>query len=171
MDGKLGCPQKACYSSNWIDIIREDGVPFKSRYPRLYALESDKKVTVATKIAQSDLCSSLRRMLRGGVEQQQLSNLCSKAEGLILHNMCDRWYWSLSGMDRASIFCPTCNVAAETTSHIFFDCPMVKEIYNSIASWWDINILNMSSCEDWSPSPGQAKDVFRSLDAILTLGG
>ncbi|GKE68327.1 hypothetical protein Tco_1526399, partial [Tanacetum coccineum] len=47
----------------------KDDVPFKSLYPRLYALESDKKVTVATKIAQSDLCSLLRRMPRGGVEQ------------------------------------------------------------------------------------------------------
>ncbi|GJR17470.1 RNA-directed DNA polymerase, eukaryota, reverse transcriptase zinc-binding domain protein [Tanacetum coccineum] len=218
MDGKLGCLQKACYSSNWIDIIREvsllhnkgmdllgftkkktgngentlfwedswkDDVPFKSLYPRLYALESDKKVTVATRVAQSDLCSSLRRMPRGGVKQQQLSDLCNgefsiasvrnfiddhiimvaapktrwiktvpkKINILVwrvkMNNLPTRFNLSHKGMDLASIFCPTCNVAAETTSHIFFDCSMVKEIYNSIASWWDINILEMSSYEDW----------------------
>ncbi|GJY56640.1 RNA-directed DNA polymerase, eukaryota [Tanacetum coccineum] len=158
-DNVLVSKEKGRLENSW-----KDDVPFKSLYPRLYALESDKKVTVATKIAQSDLCSLLRRMPRGWVEQQQLSNLCLKVEGLILPNMCDRWYWSLSsngefsiasfnlshrGMDLAFIFCPTCNVAVETTSHIFFDCHMVKEIYNSIASWWDIKILEMSSYEDW----------------------
>nr|GEV34611.1 RNA-directed DNA polymerase, eukaryota, reverse transcriptase zinc-binding domain protein [Tanacetum cinerariifolium] len=123
LDGKLQCPQKACYSSNWMDIVREvsrlhkkgmdllgfikkkvgngkntlfweeswkDVIPFKSLYPRLFALESDKKVTVAAKMANSDLCSSLRRMPRSGVEHQQLMGLRSKVEGLILPNMRDR---------------------------------------------------------------------------------
>ncbi|GJY55607.1 hypothetical protein Tco_0454722 [Tanacetum coccineum] len=71
--------------------------------PGLYALESDKNVTVATKIAQPNLCYSIRRMPRGGVEQQQLSDLCSKVEGLILPNMCDHWCWSLSSNGEFSI--------------------------------------------------------------------
>ncbi|GJX53515.1 RNA-directed DNA polymerase, eukaryota, reverse transcriptase zinc-binding domain protein, partial [Tanacetum coccineum] len=239
LDGKLQCSQKACYSSNWMDIVREvsrlhkkgmdllgfikkkvgngentlfweeswkDDIPFKSLYPRLFALESDKKITVATKLINSDLCSSLRRMPRSGVEHQQLMGLRSKVEGLILPNMRDRWYWSLSGndefsiasvrnfiddntlmvaasktrwikvvpkkinilawrvkmnnlttrfnlsrrgLDLDSILCPSCNASSETTSHIFFGCPMVKVIYNYIASWWDINILEFSSYEDW----------------------
>ncbi|GJU17987.1 RNA-directed DNA polymerase, eukaryota [Tanacetum coccineum] len=99
LDGKLQCSQKACYSSNWMDIVREvsrlhkkgmdllgfikkkvgngentlfweeswkDDIPFKSLYPRLFALESDKKITVAAKLINSDLCSSLRRMPRSG---------------------------------------------------------------------------------------------------------
>ncbi|GJY85073.1 RNA-directed DNA polymerase, eukaryota [Tanacetum coccineum] len=184
----------------------KDNIPFKSLYPRLYALESVKNVTVAENIALYDLCSSFRRMPRSGVEQQQLLELCSKVEGLSLPNMCDRWYWSLSGngefsialvqnfiddhilmvatsktrwikvvpkkinilawrvkmnnlptrfnlshrgMDLDSILCPSCNAAAETTSHIFFGCHMAKGIYNYIASWWEINFLEFSSYEEW----------------------
>ncbi|GKG59581.1 hypothetical protein Tco_0607209, partial [Tanacetum coccineum] len=54
----------------------------------IYAIESDKKITVAAQIAHPGLCSSLRRMPRGGVEQQKkLVELCSNVEGLILPNM------------------------------------------------------------------------------------
>ncbi|GJT01179.1 RNA-directed DNA polymerase, eukaryota [Tanacetum coccineum] len=131
-------------------------------------------------------------------------DLCSNVEGLILPNMLDRWFRSLSGefsiasvrnfiddhilvetapktrwikavmkkvhihawrmkmdnlptrfnlsrrgMDLDSIFCPTCNVAVETTSHIFFDCSMAKEIYKRIARRPDINILVTSTYEEW----------------------
>ncbi|GKE04395.1 RNA-directed DNA polymerase, eukaryota, reverse transcriptase zinc-binding domain protein, partial [Tanacetum coccineum] len=56
---------------------------------------------------------------------------------------------SRRGMDLDSIFCPSCNLAVESTDHIFFGCSMVKEIYKKIACWWDINLLAMSSYEEW----------------------
>nr|GEW76454.1 RNA-directed DNA polymerase, eukaryota [Tanacetum cinerariifolium] len=161
---------------------------------------------VAANMDNSDLCYSLRRMPRSGVEHQQRMGLRSKVEGLILPNMRDRWYWSFfgngefsvasvrnfivdntlmvaasktrwikvvpkninilawrvkmnnlptrfnlsrRGLDLDSILCPSCNASSETTRHIFFGCPMVKVIYNYNASWWDINILEFSSYEDW----------------------
>ncbi|GJT48903.1 RNA-directed DNA polymerase, eukaryota, reverse transcriptase zinc-binding domain protein [Tanacetum coccineum] len=220
VDGKLGCSLKTSYSSNWNDIVRElsllhdKGMDLlglikkktgKGENTMIYALESNKKITVAAKIAHPGMFSSLLRISRCGVEQEQLMDLCSNVEGLILPNMLDRWFWSLSGtkefsvasvqnfiddhilveiahktrwikavpkkvnihawrvkmdnllmrfnlsrrgMDLDSIFCPTCNVAVETTSHIFFDCSMVKDIYKRIASWWDINILATSTYEE-----------------------
>nr|GEV37552.1 hypothetical protein [Tanacetum cinerariifolium] len=86
------------WEESWKDVI-----PFKSLYPRLFALEFDKKVMVAAKMANSDLCSSLRRMPRSRVEHQQLMGLRSKVEGLILPNMRDHWYWSVSGNGDFSI--------------------------------------------------------------------
>nr|GEW48163.1 RNA-directed DNA polymerase, eukaryota [Tanacetum cinerariifolium] len=91
------------YYMSMFKVPLQDVIPFKSLYPRLFALESDKKVTVATKMANSDFCSSLWHMPRSGVEHQQLMGLRSKVEGLILPNIRDRWYWSLSGNGEFSI--------------------------------------------------------------------
>ncbi|GJT94735.1 putative RNA-directed DNA polymerase [Tanacetum coccineum] len=103
MDGKIGCSPTASLSSNWIDIPWKDDVPLKSLFPRIYALESIKSITVAAKTSQPGFDSSLRRMLRGGIEQHQMADLCLKMEDIILPNMMDRWFWSLSGSGEFSV--------------------------------------------------------------------
>ncbi|GJU71192.1 RNA-directed DNA polymerase, eukaryota, reverse transcriptase zinc-binding domain protein [Tanacetum coccineum] len=135
-------------TSFWDDKWHDDG-PFKSLYPRLHALETCKSISVASKLTQPSLIHSFRRPPRGGVEVEQFSLLGSRTTGISLPNMCDRWFWSLEssaplaieqrnfidhiptrlnlslrGMDIPSILCPLCNSAAESTSHIFFSCPL-----------------------------------------------
>ncbi|GKD73446.1 RNA-directed DNA polymerase, eukaryota, partial [Tanacetum coccineum] len=96
MDGKVSCTPSASFSSNWIDIVREaytvrnqDNVPLKYLFPRIYALESIKSITVAKKVTQPGLVSSLRRMPKGGIEQHQMAELCLNMEDTILPNMMD----------------------------------------------------------------------------------
>ncbi|GKC35130.1 hypothetical protein Tco_1047514 [Tanacetum coccineum] len=48
---------------------------FKTKFPRVYALESDKKITVASKMNHNDVGLSLRRAPRDGVELEQFNNL------------------------------------------------------------------------------------------------
>nr|GEZ53085.1 hypothetical protein [Tanacetum cinerariifolium] len=55
------------------------------------ALELDKGITVASKMAQPGICSSLRRNPRGGIEQEQLADQLLNMEGLSLPNMLDGW--------------------------------------------------------------------------------
>nr|GFA18267.1 hypothetical protein [Tanacetum cinerariifolium] len=43
---------------------------FKTSFPRIYALESDKNLTVADKMAHNDTAFSLRRQPREGVEME-----------------------------------------------------------------------------------------------------
>lgn len=57
---------------------------FKTCFPIVYALESDKSITVATKLAHDDLGSSLRRMPRDGAEMMQFSELNAAIAGLQL---------------------------------------------------------------------------------------
>ncbi|GJS13372.1 RNA-directed DNA polymerase, eukaryota [Tanacetum coccineum] len=66
-----------------------------------------------------------------------------------LNNLLTRLNLSHRGMDIQYILCPSCNLAVESTNHIFFSCPMMKVLYKSIARWWDVNLLNISSYEDW----------------------
>nr|GFA63857.1 hypothetical protein [Tanacetum cinerariifolium] len=57
----------------------------------IYALESDKNLTVADKMAHNDTAFSLRRQPRDGVEMEQFKALSTVIEGVLLHDMVDRW--------------------------------------------------------------------------------
>ncbi|GJS32613.1 RNA-directed DNA polymerase, eukaryota, reverse transcriptase zinc-binding domain protein [Tanacetum coccineum] len=58
----------------WDDIWKGD-TALKILYPRIYALETNKNISVASKLGQNNLGLSLRRIPRGGVEQSQLEAL------------------------------------------------------------------------------------------------
>nr|GEV59685.1 hypothetical protein [Tanacetum cinerariifolium] len=80
----------------WEEVWRGDNM-FKSSYPRVYALEYDKSITVAAKLAQDDLGSSLRRMPRDEAELMQFSKLKMALAGLQLPMIQDRWSWFIVG--------------------------------------------------------------------------
>ncbi|GJR72076.1 RNA-directed DNA polymerase, eukaryota [Tanacetum coccineum] len=158
--------------SFWDDKWHDDG-PFKSLYPRLHALETCKSISVASKLSQPSLIHSFRRPPKGGVEEEQFSLLGSRTTDISLPNMCDRWdtiipikvnihAWkvfldklptrlnlSLRGMDIPSILCPLCNSAAESTSHIFFSCPLARQVWNKFLRWWEMDSISFDRYEDW----------------------
>ncbi|GJW23664.1 RNA-directed DNA polymerase, eukaryota [Tanacetum coccineum] len=43
---------------------------------------------------------------------------------------------SLRGMDISSIACPLCNSAVESTSHIFFACPLARQVWRKFLIWY-----------------------------------
>ncbi|GKC87753.1 RNA-directed DNA polymerase, eukaryota [Tanacetum coccineum] len=74
----------------WEEVWMGD-MTFKSRFPRVYALESDKKITVADKMNHNVLGFSLRRAPRDGVEMEQFRDMMAILEGVELPAMHDRW--------------------------------------------------------------------------------
>ncbi|GKA62152.1 RNA-directed DNA polymerase, eukaryota, reverse transcriptase zinc-binding domain protein [Tanacetum coccineum] len=86
----------------WEDLWHGDMV-LKQRYPRLYALEVKKTVDVASKLSQENLTWSFRRAPRSGVEQDQLTDLTTYVEGVVLGVTPDRWYWTLDGSGEFSV--------------------------------------------------------------------
>nr|GEY84658.1 RNA-directed DNA polymerase, eukaryota, reverse transcriptase zinc-binding domain protein [Tanacetum cinerariifolium] len=88
------------------DELWKGEVLFKNLFPRLYALESVKNISVADKMVQPSLEYSFRRNIRGGTEQVQMASLLSLLEGLILPNMIDRWMWLISGDGEFSVSSP-----------------------------------------------------------------
>ncbi|GKB24959.1 RNA-directed DNA polymerase, eukaryota, reverse transcriptase zinc-binding domain protein [Tanacetum coccineum] len=98
-DGKIGNGVNTYF---WEDVRREN-VAFKYRYPRLYALELDKSIDVAAKLAHSSMAYSFRRTPRGGVEQSQMADMLSMIEGVSLVSMNDRWVLSLEGSGDFSV--------------------------------------------------------------------
>ncbi|GJV22037.1 hypothetical protein Tco_1371057 [Tanacetum coccineum] len=124
-------------TSFWEDTWKGD-IAFKFLYPRIYALESCKKINVATKMAHDNLGFSLRRTPRSGVELTQFNDMSNSLVGFQLPNMKDRW----SGLCRAQNH-------TESSSHIFFACSMARDIHHNIASWWDVNPPQVASFEEW----------------------
>ncbi|GKB14500.1 RNA-directed DNA polymerase, eukaryota, reverse transcriptase zinc-binding domain protein [Tanacetum coccineum] len=101
VDGKIGqlYSQKDGNRDNtcfWEEIWCGD-IELKNLYPRLFSLETNKNVTIASKLSHSSLVSSFRQDPRGGAQQSQLDALMDKLQDVSLVNMRDRWVWSLEG--------------------------------------------------------------------------
>nr|GEX13695.1 RNA-directed DNA polymerase, eukaryota [Tanacetum cinerariifolium] len=78
----------------WVDRWK-GGKPFRDTFPRLFALESNRQITVKEKMS-SALDSSFRRPARGGVEQSQYIELAALINDVSLSPSSDRWVCSLS---------------------------------------------------------------------------
>ncbi|GKA88475.1 RNA-directed DNA polymerase, eukaryota, reverse transcriptase zinc-binding domain protein [Tanacetum coccineum] len=99
MKKKVGDGQDTFF---WEEVWMGD-MTFKSRFPRVYALESDKKITVADKMNHNVLGFSLRRAPRDGVEMEQFRDMIAILKGVELPAMNDRWIWSLVGSGEFSV--------------------------------------------------------------------
>ncbi|GKD19862.1 RNA-directed DNA polymerase, eukaryota [Tanacetum coccineum] len=71
---------------NWIG-----NQPLKFRFPRLFALETNKMVSVAERKRQGFSFASFRRHPRGGVESTQWEEMLDLLNSIILSSMADRW--------------------------------------------------------------------------------
>ncbi|GJW25954.1 RNA-directed DNA polymerase, eukaryota [Tanacetum coccineum] len=84
----------------WLDHWHTRGI-FKDIFPRLYALESSKDVTVSSKIGDTSLVCSFRRIPRGGIEQNQFDSLVECSVTIV--PLADRWNWNLESMGIFSV--------------------------------------------------------------------
>ncbi|GJU03526.1 RNA-directed DNA polymerase, eukaryota, reverse transcriptase zinc-binding domain protein [Tanacetum coccineum] len=96
---KLGNRESTLF---WEDSWCEGG-RLKDRFPRAYALESCKDVTVRNKLVQPNLLFSFRRIPRGGVEQTQMNELVALMQPVILSPMQDRRTWMLNSSGEFSV--------------------------------------------------------------------
>nr|GEW42979.1 RNA-directed DNA polymerase, eukaryota [Tanacetum cinerariifolium] len=89
---KLGNGENARFwEDRWIK-----GDTLKKCFPRVYALELCKEITVAMKVTQPCLAFSFRRSPRGGVEQEQFEELVTLVHDVRLVPMSDRWTWTIA---------------------------------------------------------------------------
>nr|GFB04149.1 RNA-directed DNA polymerase, eukaryota, reverse transcriptase zinc-binding domain protein [Tanacetum cinerariifolium] len=71
------------------------GGKLKYKFPRLYALEECKCISVALKLGQLNLAGSFRRTPRGGVEQHQFVEMSELVKSISLVPRSDRLRWDL----------------------------------------------------------------------------
>nr|GEX54828.1 RNA-directed DNA polymerase, eukaryota, reverse transcriptase zinc-binding domain protein [Tanacetum cinerariifolium] len=83
--------QTSFWNDLWIGVQ-----VLRFKYPRLYALENNKSITVAHKMA-AEIKGSFRRQVPSGVESGQLENMRDNLGLCSLSLQDDRWYWDLNG--------------------------------------------------------------------------
>ncbi|PWA67103.1 RNA-directed DNA polymerase, eukaryota [Artemisia annua] len=77
----------------WLDHWRDD-ILLKDEFSRLFALESNKQISVQEKLVNG-LLSSLRRNPRGGAESTQMEHLAQAMNSVVLRDEPDCWIWPL----------------------------------------------------------------------------
>ncbi|GJT95671.1 RNA-directed DNA polymerase, eukaryota [Tanacetum coccineum] len=100
--------------SPWLNILREfrrlsqkdrwlSDLPLKHLYPRVFRLELEEHVTVASKLRDMSLMSSFRRAPRGGIEEDQFRLLRASVAHILLPRINDRWVWNLESSGEFSV--------------------------------------------------------------------
>ncbi|GJU13564.1 RNA-directed DNA polymerase, eukaryota [Tanacetum coccineum] len=56
---------------------------------------------------------------------------------------------SIRGIEIPSILCPICNSSVESTSHIFFSCPMARLLWSKVFRWWEIDDSIFQNYNNW----------------------
>nr|GEV41781.1 RNA-directed DNA polymerase, eukaryota [Tanacetum cinerariifolium] len=80
------------WQDNWITVTH-----LRDGFPRLFALDMDKEVSVAAKLGCVSLDVSFRRGVRDGAERQQWDDMISLVGSVSLSSSKDRWICDLSG--------------------------------------------------------------------------
>ncbi|GJS15007.1 RNA-directed DNA polymerase, eukaryota [Tanacetum coccineum] len=81
-------------TSFWLDIWKGDST-LRDDFPRMYAIELDKQISVADKMA-AHVDASFRRPVRGGIELNQFNDLVSFIDSVSLSSSHDRWVCNAS---------------------------------------------------------------------------
>nr|GEU72163.1 ankyrin repeat-containing domain, PGG domain protein [Tanacetum cinerariifolium] len=145
----------------------------KHSFPRLFALECDKHVTVYDKLSDPSLIASFRRAPRGGIEEAHLHLLAEKAATIILTNI------SGSEIDIPSILCPICNIAEESSSHLLFNCHVARVLLSKVTrcknkyDLWRLQMECLLKSQRMvgyidGQFPGNGKEKVGDIDAIAS---
>nr|GEU76129.1 RNA-directed DNA polymerase, eukaryota [Tanacetum cinerariifolium] len=162
----------------WSDIWKGDR-PLKEVFPRVFVLELDKEILVDEKVTTS-VDHSLCRPIRGGVEQQQRTDLALLMDSVSLSLSQDRWVCDLSGdgefrvkeirnyiddmflpvhpeptrwvkgVTLESTHCPLCRSCEEDIHHVLFRCDVARTVLRRMCRWWDLDWEAWSSFSDWN---------------------
>ncbi|GJR77371.1 RNA-directed DNA polymerase, eukaryota, partial [Tanacetum coccineum] len=79
----------------------------------------------------------------------------------------------LRGIDIPSIVCLNCSLAGESCSHLFFSCSLARLLWRKVARWWDFDIPEFSSYEEWITwfksirIPKAVKDVLEGVFYVM----
>nr|GEU81705.1 RNA-directed DNA polymerase, eukaryota, reverse transcriptase zinc-binding domain protein [Tanacetum cinerariifolium] len=122
-------------------------VPCEDRYFWSLESEGDFSVTSIRKLIDE------KRFQEVGISTRWVKSVPSKvnitAWKIKTNDFPTRFNLSRDGMDIDTLMCPVCKGGGETTSHLFFQCVLSKQIMRKVSSWWNVDYTDVSSYEEW----------------------
>nr|GEV55818.1 hypothetical protein [Tanacetum cinerariifolium] len=100
--GGIETHSRVSYSSTCLPIVNEVN-KMRNKGIDLLKYMKIQNLTVADKMTHNDTAFSLHRQPRDGVEMEQFRALSIVIEGVLLHDMVDRWKWTLEGLGEFSV--------------------------------------------------------------------
>ncbi|KAL4560963.1 hypothetical protein LXL04_033120 [Taraxacum kok-saghyz] len=121
-------------------------------FPRLYALEEDKDVTVADKFSQP-WNASFRRPMLGGAEAAQGQELSVLLNTVHLNQLPDKWVWDLSSDGRFTVASAR-HYLDDTLLGGSFAWKMMcdalpTQIPDKLVRWWGFSTYSFPSLRGW----------------------
>nr|GFA65441.1 hypothetical protein [Tanacetum cinerariifolium] len=92
---------------------------------------------------------------RDGIEMDQFGKVVDLINEVSLNSSADRWLWELEKTREFSVSSIRNLIdektlpSVETTSHLFFSCPLARKVVNLINRWWSLADVELESYEDW----------------------
>nr|XP_043614188.1 uncharacterized protein LOC122586145 [Erigeron canadensis] len=86
----------------WHDIW-SGNLPFALKFPHLFNLECDKRVSVCNRWRDNKLLHNWRRNVRGGAEETELKELVSALNSVEFSNDVDKWVFSVDNLNEFSV--------------------------------------------------------------------
>nr|GFA02106.1 RNA-directed DNA polymerase, eukaryota, reverse transcriptase zinc-binding domain protein [Tanacetum cinerariifolium] len=53
------------------------------------------------------------------------------------------------GVVIGSSLCPLCHLDVEMANHLFFNCELARDLWSSLAMWWNVDIPICANISDW----------------------
>nr|GEW95256.1 RNA-directed DNA polymerase, eukaryota [Tanacetum cinerariifolium] len=122
-------------------------VPYEDRY--FWSLESEGDYSVASIRKLIDE----KRFQEVGISTRWVKSVPSKvnitAWKIKTNDLPMRFNLSRRKIEIDTLMCLVCKGGVETTSHLFFQCVLSKQIMRKVSSWWNDDYTDMSSYEEW----------------------
>ncbi|GJT31918.1 hypothetical protein Tco_0922337 [Tanacetum coccineum] len=125
-------------TSFWKDLWIGDNL-LKLSFPRLFALEENKDISVADKMNTSISSSFHGLGLKWRMVFFKSWDVRSMLDEAFLPKM-ERSNLSRRNVSLPSLACPLCDHVLEDSSHLFFRCSVAKDIQKLICRWWNLDV-------------------------------
>ncbi|GKC02548.1 RNA-directed DNA polymerase, eukaryota, reverse transcriptase zinc-binding domain protein, partial [Tanacetum coccineum] len=146
-------------TSFWEDKWHDSFV-LKDLFPRLYVLETNKKMYVwsldnsgSFSVASLREVIDAKRYVGGKSSTRWVKYVPIKVNVMAWKIKLDaiptRINMSRRGIDLDSLSCPICECGIESVGHLFFQCQVVRQVVRKISFWWNVDYVDFNSYEEW----------------------
>nr|GEX87758.1 RNA-directed DNA polymerase, eukaryota [Tanacetum cinerariifolium] len=116
-------------------------------FPRMFALELDKDISVAAKL-QASLFLLFDVIWVSDLNRDGVFRVKD------VRNLLDGFFFLRAEAPTRNVAidsqsCPLCDANLEDSSHLFFNCSLARDVMRLVCRWWNLDMFSFSSYAEW----------------------